>query len=367
MTKVLQVMSTLDCGGAENMIMNLYRNIDRTKIQFDFVVHTSNKCFFEKEVNSLGGKIYRIPRYRLYNHFYYKKQWRTFFNEHPEYRIIHCHIRSVASIIIKIAKKRKISTICHSHSTSNGKGIKSIVKKIYQRKLKKDANYLFACSEESAVWLYGEKMAENKCIIMNNAIDVDKYKYNSLIREKIRKDLDIQDCFAIVQVGRFSEMKNHIFTLRIFQEYLKLNSNAKLFFVGDGELRKNIESIVNGKKLAKNVIFLGLRNDVYNILQAMDLFIMPSIFEGLPLSLIEAQASSIPCLISDNISSGVLNKKIVKKMSLNENANRWATELNKLSKLTRIDSSNIVKESGFDIKKNAKWLQKFYIDLEGGN
>lgn len=365
MIRVLQVMGALDCGGAENMIMNIYRKIDKTKIQFDFVVHTEKKCFFEDEIYEMGGKVYRFPRYKLYNHFQYTEAWSEFFKKHKEYKIIHCHIRSVASIILGIAKKSGIITISHSHSTSNGKGISSIIKRILQSKIKYVADYLFACSKESAVWLYGENYANSsRCHIINNAIDVEKFKYDLEIRNEVRKELNLQtDTFAIIQTGRFCNVKNHEFSVKLINEYLKKNKNTKLFFAGSGPEEEKILQLVKEKHLDNNVCFLGVRKDINRILQGMDLFFMPSKYEGLPVALIEAQAASIPCIVSSNIKAGIYNEKIVNSIDLNECLERWIDKIDELKNNNRFDQSEIIVKNKFDINENTKFLQKFYFSI----
>lgn len=369
MIRILQIMSTLDCGGAENMIMQLYRNIDRRKIQFDFIVHKRGKCFFEDEVEKLGGHVYRLPRYNLLNHFLYKHKLKIFFKEHTEYKIAHLHIRSIASIIIGVAKKINIITISHSHSTSNGKGIKSIVKKIFQRNIRKKADFLLACSKESAEWLFGNKITKsNNCIILNNAIDTEKYIYDTKIRNVVRKEFKIDENDIVVgHVGRFAEMKNHKFLIEIFEELHKKDERYKLLLVGSGTLEEEIKLMVEKLGLSEYVTFAGVRNDVNNILQAMDIFVMPSIYEGLPVTLVEAQAANLPCLITDNISEEVNITNLVYRESLNNNSLIWANKIMDISsKSNRENYKNVIdkiKKSGYDIATTTEKLSNLYFKL----
>lgn len=363
--RVLHVMGKLQIGGAETLVMNIFRKIDKNKIQFDFIVHGTEVGAYESEIEKMGGKIYRVPKYKGFNHFSYIKAWNKIFKEHPEYKIIHSHVRSTASIILKIAKRYNLTTISHSHSTSNGKGIKCLVKKILQKNIPKYSDYLFACSKESAVWLYGEKNAKSdRCIIINNAIDSSKYVYDEKIRAKKRKELGLDNKIVIGQVGRLEPVKNYSFTLKILKRCLEINSNYFLLIVGDGSLKNKIIEEIDKMSLTNNVIMLSNRNDVNELLQAIDVFIMPSIYEGLPLTLVEAQASDLPCIISSTISAGILDSNLVKKINLNDNIVEWCKAINSFSQYRRKDNSKLIISNQFDIKENVEWLEKIYAEME---
>lgn len=361
--RILQVFGELQIGGAETFIMNVYRNIDREKYQFDFIVHGTNVGKYESEIKKMGGKIYRIPKYKVYNHFKYKKQVKKILDEHPEYKVIHSHVRSTASIILKVAKKKGLTTICHSHSISNGKGLKSYIKKTLQKSIPKYADYLFACSFESARWLYGDKLSKSdRCYIINNAIDTKKFVYNENIRNKIRKELKVEDKIVIGQIGRLENMKNHSFTLKVFKECIKRNEKYVLLIIGEGSKRDEIKSEISKLKLGNHVMMLGVKSNINELMQAMDLFIMPSLYEGLPLALVEAQASSLPCVISNNISSGIIIPELVKKVSLDIDPKIWASQIKLSLKNKRINRLNYIVDSNFDIDSNTKWLEEFYLN-----
>lgn len=360
--RVLHVLGSLDCGGAETMVMNIYRSIDRSSIQFDFITHTFAKGFYEDEIIKLGGKIYRVPRYTGKNHFKYKKIWNEFFLNHQEHSIVHSHVRSTAAIYLKIAKKYDKVTIAHSHSTaSRGNAIESVIKYFMQLPIRYTSDYLFACSEESGKWLFGEKATKkNNYKIIKNAIDVNKYTFNEKIRNKIRKDLEIENKFVVGHVGSFSQPKNHYFLLEIFNEINKQNNNSTLLLVGNGELRKSIENQILMLGLKNRVILTGAVNNVNELLQAMDVFVFPSLYEGLPVSVIEAQAADLPCIISDTITTEVCVTPLVKQMSLGLPAEVWASEILKQQYTVRENMYSCLVKAGYDIDTLAKKMTEFY-------
>lgn len=356
--RVLQVVGILNCGGAESMIMNLYRNIDREKIQFDFIVHTNEKGMYDGEVEELGGKIFHCPQFSGKNLVAYRKWWRKFFQEHPEYHILHSHIRSCAALYFSIAPQFGVKTIIHSHSTSNGEGLQALVKNLMQLPLRYQADYLMTCSKRAGIWLYGEKACNSsKYVFLPNAVDVEKYQMNDVIREQYRKDLNVEDKLVFGHIGRFHESKNHPFLLKTFAEIHKKNPDTVLLLIGDGELRGMIEETIKALHIEKSVLLLGLRRDVANLLQAIDVLLFPSVWEGLPVTVIEAQAAGVPCIISDHITTDVDITELVHRLPITDSA-KWA-EL-ALSGLDRKDVCQNVKESGFDVKESAKKLTTFY-------
>lgn len=364
--RIIQYIGSLNSGGSQSMIMNIYRNIDRSKIQFDFIIDRKNEILYKDEIEKLGGKVYIFDEYfNGKNFFNFKKQWVDFFRTHTEYKVIHCHVRSVASIVLNVAKKYGLITICHSHSTSNGNGIKAIVKKILQGKIKRNCDYFFACSKESAIWLYGNKIASSdKCYIINNAIDSRQYRYNQQVRELVRKNFNIENKIVLGQVGRLIEIKNYEFTIKILKELVQENKDYFLMIVGTGQLKNKIEQQLDEYGLKNNVIILENRNDVNELMQAMDIFLMPSLWEGLPLALVEAQSASLPCIISKNILSGIVIEDNVKRLNI-DNIELWTNTIKELinAKIVRKDESKKIIENGFDIKENVEKISNFYISL----
>jgi len=362
--RVLQVFGSLNTGGAETLVMNLYRNIDRNKIQFDFIVHTKEIGFYEKEIIALGGKIYRIPKYNVINHFKYKRAWNNFFIEHKEYKIVHSHIRSTASIILKIAKKHGLKTISHSHNTSNGKGIKSIIKKLLQYKIRKISDYFMGCSYEANKWLFGSKIANSSnCYVLNNGIDTTKFYFDIQKRIKTRESLGIKDELVIGHVGRFCYQKNHEYLIKIFSCIKQKNENAKLLLIGSGELETKIKEDISKLNLDKNVIILNNRKDIDELMCAMDCFVFPSRYEGLGIVVVEAQATGLPCFISDTIPKNVIITPLVETLSISEDPIVWANIIMNQEKKVREDYSNVIIENDYDIKESTKFLFNFYKNI----
>ena len=362
--RILHMIGSLEIGGSQAMIMNIYRNIDREKIQFDFVIDQNRGGFFEKEITELGGKIYKMPSFKGTNIHEIRKNWDVFFTEHPEYKILHSHIRSYASLYIPIAKKHGVKTIIHSHSTSNGSGISALVKAVMQYPLRYQADYFFGCSKKSGEWLFGKKIASgDRFFIIKNAINTDEYKADGNVRNQYREELGIdENVIVYVHVGRLHEAKNHIFLLELFDEIVKKNPKDVLLLVGDGELRNQIVEKINKLDLSRNVIMMGARKDVANILKASDCFLFPSNWEGLPVTVVEAQAAGLPCFISDRITDEVNITSLVKKLPIDQGTKCWIDAIES-DDLKKQDVIRQICEAGFDIKQSTEWLQNFYEEI----
>ena len=360
--RILHMIAKLELGGSQSMIMNLYRNIDRNKIQFDFIVDHSDESDLRNEIISMGGKVYDFPTFKGWNIIRIIKTWNNFFRSHKEYKVLHTHSRSYASIYLKIAKKRGLVTISHSHSTSNGTGMKALIKKIMQFPIRFQATYLFACSNEAGKWLFGKKTVNNPNYrVFPNAIDSSLFKYDSKVRDKVRKQLGLDGTFVIGHVGRMSEPKNHKFLLQIFKKYQKINSNSKLLLIGDGELYSEIDNLIHKLDLSDKIIVLGAKKNTYDFYQAMDCFIFPSMWEGLGIAVIEAQVSGLKCLVSDTVPTKVdIGAGLVKFFPLSKSPEEWSQQI---VASCRGDNTKYVIDLGYDIRDNASKLQSFYEEL----
>jgi len=361
--RVLQILGGLNRGGAETMIMNIYRAIDKSKVQFDFIIHNATENAYVDEIESLGGKVYVFPKFTIKNLFVYKKYWKKFLREHNEYKILHSHVRSYAIIIIRIAKRYGLKTIVHSHSTSNGKGIKSYIKGLLQFPIKKESDYLFACSKISGEWLFGKNNVHaSNYRMIKNAIDTSKYRVESSTREEYRRMFNANDKTVYGHIGRLCEPKNHRFLLEIFKDIRKKDPNSLLMIVGEGPYRSQIESWINQFGLEDSVIMTGARGDVPQLFSAMDIFLFPSLWEGLPVTVIEAQAAGLPCLISDKITSEVGVSQAALYLPIDQGTECWVEcALSSIGK--KFDVIDDIKMAGFDVNNSALELEEFYRSI----
>lgn len=364
---VLVLDTVMDRGGAEAMIMNYMRNIDRDIIKFDFLTNRDYRAAYEDEIESLGGKVYHMcPMYPKY-FGQYKREVREFLKEHPEYKIIHSNLEERSYFALKEAKKLGIPVrISHSHNRPIGFNIKLIVRYYFRFMLKYYNTHMFSCGIEAGDWLYGKKNRD-KVIIMNNAIDAKQYTYDVDKAARMREALGVENKLVIGHVGRFFPQKNHAFLIDIFYEIHKKNSDAVLLLVGGGELNDELKNQIRQKVknlgLEDAVQFLGVRDDVGDVMQAFDLFLLPSLFEGLPVTMVEAQASGLPCVISDKVPIQCDITGNVKVVKLEDNPKVWADEvLGFVDGFEREDTFDKISKAGFDIKENAKWLQEFYVE-----
>lgn len=360
MIRVLQVVTHMNRGGLETMLMNYYRHIDHSQVQFDFLVHRFERADYDDEIESLGGKIYRLPRLNPLRPSYHKSL-DSFFDAHPEYQIVHVHQDCMSSIVLRVAKKYCIPVrIAHSHSSNQDKDWKYPIKLFYRTQINKYATSLFACGQQSGQWMF----CGHPFRIMNNAIDANAYSFSPSTRAYMRAQLGVDgNAYVIGHVGRFSPPKNHNRLLDIFAEIYRRNNHATLLLVGDDkcELGEKIHQKVQNLDLENNVIFTGVRNDVSELLQAMDVFVFPSNYEGLPVTLVEAQAAGLPCYISDRIPSDCILTDLVKTVPLSASPAIWADNI--LSqRLARRNTYDEIASADFDISTNARWLQNFYIE-----
>lgn len=355
------MIGSLNIGGSQTMIMNLYRNIDREQIQFDFILDHPEQLFFAEEVKSLGGKIYFMPEFTGTNLLGVRKAWHRFFREHPEYKILHSHVRSYASVYLPIARRYGVKTIIHSHSTSNGRGIKSLVKRIMQYPLRHQADYCFSCSQEAGEWLFGKKIASNdRHFIVRNAIDAEKFRYNEDVRREYRAKLGVNDQTVYVHVGRFHPAKNHDFLLRVFSKIHARNSNTVLLLLGDGELQTSIEKQIQELGLQNAVHLPGGSSEVHKWLQAADCFLFPSLWEGLGIVAVEAQAAGLPCICSDQVPPLVKVMDSCRFIPLDEE--KWVAAAMSAAP-DRQDSYDQIVVAGYDVHATSQWLYEFYSKI----
>ena len=357
--RVLQVVTHMERGGLESMLMNYYRHIDRTRVQFDFLVHRQERAAFNDEIEALGGKIYRLPRLVPWRRSYLKAL-NQFFDEHPEYKIVHVHQDCLSSVILKAAAQHNVPVrIAHSHSANQDKNLKYPIKLLYKCAIPKYATDLFACGKKAGDWMFGGAPYQ----IINNAIDAASYTYCPAKREDIRRKLGIADELVIGHVGRFNQPKNHPFLLEIFSALLKKEPNAVLLLVGGGDDLPKIQEKARTLGISEHVRFLGVRSDVAELMQAMDVFVFPSLYEGLPVTMVEAQAAGLPCLISDKVPPEcILTEGLVDILPLSAGPGAWAEKILEKRELPRTDRRAEIAAHGFDITTEAVKLQEFYLN-----
>lgn len=362
---VLHILHSMNRGGAEVMLMNYYRNIDRSRVQFDFLLTEQKRCLFEDEIESLGGRVFRVPLLRMGNPLPYINGMKRFLKEHSEYKIVHSHTSSKSAIPLWVAKLCGIPIrIAHSHNNKSEKGVSGWVRNFLKIPLKSVATDFFACGEEAAKWLYGMEMWNSGNVnILTNAIPVEKYEYNVKQRECVRDRYAIQpNTLVLGMVARFSEQKNHMFALDLMKILKKKTCNAKLLLVGDGELKNEIVKKVKNLSLEDEVVMTGVVNDVHNYLQAMDVVLMPSFNEGLGIALIEAQVNGLHCVVS----TGVPQEADVtgNVMFLPLDVKKWVDCIltNQEHFLMRDgEARKKVIKAGYDIKTASKGLEDWYV------
>lgn len=360
MIRILHVLGSLNRGGSETLAMNLYRKIDRTKVQFDFVKHLSQKCAYEDEITSMGGKIYLAPRYKIYNHFSYCRWWIEFLQEHPEYKIVHGHYFTIASVFFKIAKKFGCKTIAHSHHTPPKKIFSNVINRLYTRNLEHYSDYGFACSQNAGEWIF-KKMPFS---VLNNAIDSGQYVFSEENRKQIRKEFHLEGKFVVGNVGGLRPPKNQSFLIDVFAKVHQKKSDAVLMIVGSGSLENALSEKVSKMGLAEFVIFTGSRPDIPALLSAMDVFVFPSLWEGLGIAAIEAQASGLHVICSDVLPKETKVTDLIEYKSLSDSAGVWADSVMKYAEsYERQNMQQYIVDAKYDINAVANWLQNFYLKI----
>mgnify|MGYP004525208503 CR=1 FL=1 len=350
-------------GGVESVVMNYYRHIDRTKIQFDFLCDKDSTNIPYEEIEQLGGRVILIPPYQKV--FKYQKELIRIFKEN-NYKIVHSHINTLSVFPLRAAKKAGVKVrIAHSHSTTNKKEWKkNLLKQVLRPFSKVYATDYMCCSELAGKWLFGDKAYDSgKVYLLNNAIDLDKFKYDEYLRKEKRKELNItDDTLVIGHVGRFVAQKNHTFLIDIFNEVHKQKENSILLLAGQGPLMVEIKEKVKVFGIEDSVKFLGQRNDINELYQAFDVFCLPSLYEGLPVVGVEAQATGLLCVFSDDMTKETKVLDTTEFLSLNQSAEEWAHNiLYDVKKYKRVDTSKEMTAKNFNIKEETKKLEEYYL------
>lgn len=360
MIRVLHCVNNMHRAGLETMLMNYYRNIDRTKIQFDFLTHRPERSDYDDEIESLGGKIYHAPRLYPQNYPAYFRWMKNFFEEHPEYEIVHSHIDAMSYLPLHAAKKAKVPVrIAHSHSTGIDKDFKYILKQLFRSRITSVANNFMSCGKVAGTFLFNDKEFE----IIPNAVEAEKFYFDPVVRSDKRKELGVETRFVMGHIGRICYPKNHRFLVEIFNEVFKVDSSAILLIIGVGEKEEEIRQYVSELNLNDSVLFLGNRHDVTELYQAMDVFVLPSLFEGVPLVGVEAQFSNLPCFFSNKVPTEVKFNEKTQFISLDSSAEIWAKRIVDCKGLDRASGVEDILISHYDIKIAHNILENHYLML----
>ncbi len=368
MKRVLQIFARLDRGGLETFVMNLYRSIDRNNVQFDFLLCIPGGSY-EKEARELGANIYYLPQ-RNAGIWQYHKALNQFFKDHArDYIAIHQHASSLSSIEPQYyAWKYNIpKRILHAHSSSIASSVKAnslhkLVHNISKLSLPILTTHFLGCSDKAIDWLFKGAVRKSQIRIINNGINISQFIFNKNIRQKVRNEFGLVDELVIGHVGSFIKVKNHVFIIKVFTELLKSIPTAKLLLVGDGTLKSQIYEQIKKARIQNSVILTGIRVDVNNLLQAMDVILMPSLFEGLPVSLVEAQASGLPLVLSDTISRDIKLSDYVQFLSIEDSLQNWVKAIMNFSQVPRNEKGDkLIKLSGYDIDRIAEMMIDLYI------
>lgn len=364
--RILHVIDKLSFNsGVCSILMNYYNVMDDNKVKFDFIVHEETPEYFKQKLAERGSKLYQMPELKISNLVKYIMALNVFFKKHKEYKIVHGHIANAAIFYLSSAKCHGVPIrIIHSHNSKGADTYKKRIRNfILNLPIKYLANSYFACSNKAADYLFGEKFIKhNKIYILNNAININKYSFNLNIRNDLRNKMNLNNAYVIGHVGRFCNQKNHNFLIDIFYEIHKVNKKTILMLIGGGELENIIRKKVDNLNLNDSVIFMGIRYDVNELLQAMDVFILPSLFEGLPVVGIEAQVAGLPCVFSSDITKEADITGNVDFIGLNEGVEIWSNKILSLYGKKRAIDKNKIEQSGFSIDKQSEYLYNYYLD-----
>lgn len=368
MIRVLHVIGKMDRGGAETFIMNAYRNMDRDAVQFDFLVHTEEEGDYDAEIVALGGHIYHVPRYAFYNAKAYRAAIEEFMESHEEHQIVHGHIGSSASIYLQVARSLGRFTVAHSHSEARITSVKDAIYRMVTFPVRGKADYYMACSEQAGLNRFGKGIvASDRYRVVKNGIDCGLYSRDKNSKRMAKEQLLLGDEPVFGHVGRLDRVKNHGLLFDVFEGVKERLPEAKLILAGKGPLENALKKQVEQRGLAQSIQFLGIREDIPEVLKAMDVFLFPSLYEGMPMAFIEAQATGLECIASTGVSESAVLTNRAKRISI-ESKEAWveqAVRSYESSRLVVDDCVDVIRNSGFDMKDVAEQLSSFYLSHIG--
>ena len=362
MIRILHSVSNMDRGGIETMLMNFYRHVDRDKVQFDFLCNKPDPGDYDEEIKSLGGRIFITPGFKSYRR--YQAYMTELFKEHPEYQMIHTHNGSLMLYALESAKKNKIPVrIAHAHATAVPVGLKNEIKKLMRPMIKYAATDYWGCSDAAGKFYFSEQRWNNAHELIHNAINVENFTFNEATRNAIRAQYGLEDKFVIGHVGRLMAQKNQQKLLDVFAEIYKVKPEAHLVIIGTGELEQKLKQQAADLGIAEAVTFTGVLSNVNEWYSAMDVFVMTSLYEGLPVVAVEAQAADLPCVLTDTITPEVKVTDAVRFLGLYDEPVKWANAIMEVQPAARVSRKTELQQAGYDITFEAERMQDLYLKL----
>ena len=366
MLRVLHSVSNMARAGIETMLMNYYREIDRSQIQFDFLANKPAPGEYDEEIRSMGGRVFVSPGLNPLHFPQYKRYVGDLLRDNPDIGIVHAHNEAMGYYALQSAKDAGLQVrIAHAHNTRIIRDYKYPLKMICKQLIPGAATDYWSCGRDAGIYYYGKKRWNASGFILHNAINVQRFGFDQEVRERQRKLNGLGNCFVIGHVGRFNLQKNHTRLLDIFAEVAKAEPSARLALIGIGELEQSVKEKAHTLGLQDKILFLGQMANVNEWYQAMDCFVLPSLFEGLPVVGIEAQAAGLPCVFSDRVTDEVLLSPKARRISLQANDAEWAKEIlaAREPETDRIQGMDIVRCAGYDIHTEAQKLQETYLEM----
>ncbi len=364
MRTLIHVVGVMDIGGIESLLMTLFRASMSQYADVIVVQHGNRNAYYADELHELGIRLVCCPRFSPGTLWTYGRWWKAFLNQFPSRTIIHCHVRSTAAIILRLAAQKGIRTIAHSHGMSHGQGIRALVRRFLSRRISRHADVCLACSKEAGLWLFGEELVEKgEFHVIRNPIDLERFTFSCETRKQFRRVLQLSnDKLCLMHVGRFTFEKNHMFLIEMMARAQKRGlDHWVLYLVGSGPLLDEIKQRCRRLQLS-NVVFLGNRDDVPELLQACDIFLFPSTFEGLGTALVEAQATGVPCIVSPAISQEAVMTSLVQQLALDYD--QWIDGISQYSHTDdRFGHTDDVVRAGYDLESVIRAYRSIYERL----
>ena len=366
MIHILQSVSNMDRGGIESMLMNYYRHLDRTRFQFDFLVNKKKPGFFDDEIRALGGRIFQSPGVAPQSYPAYRRSMQQLLAQHPEIKVLHAHNEAMELYALKGAEKAGLQVrIAHAHNIWIVRDYKWPLKMFCKRLLPGAATHLWACGRDAGIYYFGKAVWEHRGQIIPNAIEPETFRFDSAVRAEMRARYGLEDRVVLGHVGRFDVRKNHERLLEIFAAFLQLEPRAMLVLIGTGRLEQAVRAQAQTLGITDHILFAGLQSNVADWYQLMDLFVMPSRFEGLPVVGIEAQAAGLGCVFSDAVPEEVLLSPHAIQIPLSASNADWAAGLQRMLQqpCDRSAGAALIRQAGYDINIAAARLQQQYLQL----